>query len=510
MLTTAAYDFCSLVAAREQLSRALDSYESACNTLDLVNLQHNALPKFAIQTFFSSVEDERELLARQTSRIMRLSAKLEGVRNRSVTAVPVGCLSPDILSMIFTMAASSTRAALAQTQTEADKPLEIANVLSSVCSHWRQVAIDTPALWASIDLNREGGLDHVALWLDRARSYPLQVTSYSTGRKGLDQEWIALLEPHSSHFHTLILDLDFVGQSIFRNACARHSTTPLSLQYLALSLAFEEDVPLWEANLSPSEIPGLLGTHSIHLDKVSLGSFSSPAFQGLRYLRLARLSGGLPPSLMQVLEVLRANPDLSYFEISNTRFDIPTELDITPVKLERLETLHFDFLHAPVSHWLLKHLVLRSEGVTLVLSGHFDSNEDRIGVGLRALSNNNITTLCFKSPRVQPVFLDMDALLADLPRLRTLELEDSFFHVENRIFSTEKQYPALFNLSIVACYVNDLDQLKDMIVRHSVSRMRVIKGEHRRIKEFMLEKAPHIELSEEPGSAAPPTWRPFG
>ncbi|KAF8599501.1 hypothetical protein BDV93DRAFT_609224 [Ceratobasidium sp. AG-I] len=163
MSITDAYDFSALVKAQVQISQALDSYESACNILDLLDFKHGTLPELAIRTFFSSVEDERVLLARQSSRILRLSSKLCEIRNKTTTAVPVARLSPDILSMVFTMAADSTRTALANAQAQTGGLPKIVNVLSSVCSYWRRVALDNPALWTQIDLNRKGGPSHAAL-----------------------------------------------------------------------------------------------------------------------------------------------------------------------------------------------------------------------------------------------------------------------------------------------------------------------------------------------------------
>lgn len=509
MSTTFAYDFTILATARDQLSQALANYESACDSLDLINFQHSALPKFSIQTFFSTIEHERELLARETLRALRLSAKLDAIRNRSAIAVPVGRLPPEMLSTIFTMAADSTRSALTQAPNQADELPEIANVISSVCSHWRRVALDTPALWAHIDLNRKGGLSHAALWLDRARSYPLHVSSNLSNREGLDQEWIALLKPHSYHFHSLILDLDFVGQSIFHNACAHHVIEPLRLDYLALSFDSDGDISVWEVNLLPSEMQGLLGTHSIHLDNVSLGSLSSPAFQGLYHLCLDGLTNDSAPSLKQIFEVLRSNPNLQYFELSRAHFDIDTQLDIPLVTMNKLETLRLGCLQARPLQWLLGHLVLRPTGVTLVLFRHMDVDEDRIGVGLGVLSNHSITTLCFLSPMDGPSYLDLNALLIDLPCLETLSLEHIFFKVDKCPVPAKRQYPSLSNLSLVSTTTIDFDSFMDMVVNHSVRHIRIFDSDRELTREFVLDRAPDIEFSEAPGSSVPPTWRPF-
>ncbi|KAF8599502.1 hypothetical protein BDV93DRAFT_560305 [Ceratobasidium sp. AG-I] len=266
---------------------------------------------------------------------------------------------------------------------------------------------------------------------------------------------------------------------------------------------------MWEANRASTESHGLLGAHSIYLDKVPLSALPSPAFQGLRYLRLGRLSGELDLSLEELLDVLRANPDLHYFKLSASLPDAPPELDTLPVELKNLKTLHFDYLRAWVSRWLLKRLVLRSDGTTLVLSGHYP-DDSRIGVGMQALSNRSITALCFVSPSYWSAKLDIDALLAELPGLKSLALQEMTFYVPKHTGSARTQYPVMPSLSIDSCDVNSPELFVDMVVRHSVGRMRVSRSGRDLTKKLILDRLPGIEFSEEPGSSVPPTWRPFG
>lgn len=505
MPTAAAYDFSTLISAQNQISLALDGYESACNALDL---QQSTLSIFVNQAFSSSVECERDILAQQTSRLMRISAKLSEIRNRSLTVVPISRLLPELLSTIFIMTADCVRASYSTVPDHTHKSLKFINGLSSVCSRWRHVALNTPALWAHIDLNRKGGPNYAALWLDRARSYPLHVSYRYPAYEGTYREWTSLLEPHSHRFRMLSLKMDVMGQTILRNACVRHLTAPLSLEYLALVAYSGEEIPVWEMYLVQSEIHALLETHSIHLYRVPLSALPSPAYQGLRYLCLDSLSEELALPLEPVLEILRVNPDLRYFELSNTPFNIPLESDVSPIKLERLEILRIGYIQERVTQWLLKHLVLGHEGTTLVLSQH-SSDESRIGVGLRVLSNHSITTLCFLSPGFGPKFLDIDALLTELPSLQMLALEDASVYVHNHPDSAEKHHPVLSNLSLVSCYVDYPEAFMDMVVRHSVRRMRIFDVEKSLNKTFVLKKAPDVEFSEEPGSSAPLTWQPF-
>ncbi|KAK1231512.1 hypothetical protein PQX77_005378 [Marasmius sp. AFHP31] len=101
--------------------------------------------------------------------------------------------------------------------------------LSSVCSRWREVTVNSPELWASIgfSVNEERAYKPVSLSLSRSRNYPLSVHISGTGEKGPEsfQVLLDLLYQHCDRLRHL--DLTDLAWDIIEDFMKPSNDTPL-------------------------------------------------------------------------------------------------------------------------------------------------------------------------------------------------------------------------------------------------------------------------------------------
>ncbi|KAL0061436.1 hypothetical protein AAF712_011730 [Marasmius tenuissimus] len=101
--------------------------------------------------------------------------------------------------------------------------------LSSVCSRWREVSLNSPELWASIgfSVNEERALKPVSISLSRSRNYPLSVYISGSGEKGPEsfQVLLALLYQHCDRL--CHLDLTDLAWDIIEDFMKPLNDTPL-------------------------------------------------------------------------------------------------------------------------------------------------------------------------------------------------------------------------------------------------------------------------------------------
>ncbi|KAJ7118739.1 hypothetical protein C8R44DRAFT_737651 [Mycena epipterygia] len=100
---------------------------------------------------------------------------------------------------------------------KSDAPL----LLGRICREWRDVALTTPILWASLSIHRTDvtGVVLIELWLSRARGYPLSIhiNDPDGGDETANQEMIFdTICRHSSQWRDVVLSLPFTTLSRLR------------------------------------------------------------------------------------------------------------------------------------------------------------------------------------------------------------------------------------------------------------------------------------------------------
>ncbi|KAJ7803865.1 hypothetical protein B0H13DRAFT_1473793, partial [Mycena leptocephala] len=49
-------------------------------------------------------------------------------------------------------------------------------LLTRICHQWREISLDTPALWASLAFGERRSIELLKEWLSRARNHPLTIS----------------------------------------------------------------------------------------------------------------------------------------------------------------------------------------------------------------------------------------------------------------------------------------------------------------------------------------------
>ncbi|KAJ7187152.1 hypothetical protein C8R46DRAFT_1059013 [Mycena filopes] len=101
------------------------------------------------------IELQREVLRRLDQSKSAIQRQLNSIRD------PMGRLPLELSSEIFVQCALPTP--------------EAHTVLLGVCHAWTDIAVSTPTLWSSIDLDFPG-VEILQLWLERTRNHPLSIS----------------------------------------------------------------------------------------------------------------------------------------------------------------------------------------------------------------------------------------------------------------------------------------------------------------------------------------------
>lgn len=116
--------------------------------------------------------------------ITQLSTRLTELKTELNSHSPVAILPPEIFSEIF-MQAAGIRPGDAATDGSIPSVRDVTRA-SHVCRQWRAIALECPALWSCIDLNRPP--EWVAELLARAKGAPLRVSMSSRKRNSRDSD----------------------------------------------------------------------------------------------------------------------------------------------------------------------------------------------------------------------------------------------------------------------------------------------------------------------------------
>ena len=217
--------------------------------------------------------------------------------------------------------------------------------VSHVCKHWREVALETPALWSDIDLetgrHAAPSRRRASTYLSRSKGYPLSISidvnewdaddeSVYSGQSDYQsptantqlQDIMDLLLPHTSRWRKFKL----VAESYlyFHTALTRLCDTPPAslLEYLELH-HFEEEIepdPLFFPHPSYKTPFVLFDNCAPKLQYVSLYGVhidwhNTTFLKNLQCLELAYLSQDVRPSFDDFFTILRSSPGLRALDL---------------------------------------------------------------------------------------------------------------------------------------------------------------------------------------------------
>jgi hypothetical protein len=171
-------------AAQTALADAVQIYLDACLSLDTSYAKESGLEQKdveEIQSVYKTLEDAIPTLLSHEDSLRTAPTHLQRRRSASVILLPINKLSPDLLSQIFTLVVESTRVCNDDVRTHQTASVDMANVLSSVCAHWRHIALSTGTIWSYVDLSKLGSFKHAAIWISRAEGCLLDLHAVPKG-----------------------------------------------------------------------------------------------------------------------------------------------------------------------------------------------------------------------------------------------------------------------------------------------------------------------------------------
>ncbi|KAJ7629762.1 hypothetical protein DFH06DRAFT_709750 [Mycena polygramma] len=91
-------------------------------------------------------------------------------------------------------------------------------LLTQICRRWREIAVDTPALWSTIssfydDCDQEWNADIIHLWLERSRGCPLYLIRESETWN--NNHFLEIMVPHRARWEYLKINLEQEELPIF-------------------------------------------------------------------------------------------------------------------------------------------------------------------------------------------------------------------------------------------------------------------------------------------------------
>ncbi|CAE6457062.1 hypothetical protein ACGC1H_003204 [Rhizoctonia solani] len=369
-----------LIAARVALQTATDNYITACEAIEADCNQEptSFFDKRALEVTLVAINSELAFPAMYAQRLWNGRVTLTGLRNRSSTLLPVNLLPAKILTSIFIKAVEAdriSRITLAQRAREEGGTQAIAarlrrpdmtTVISSVSTCWRKLSIQTPELWAHVDLGESGArtdplFAKARLWLERSQGSPLYVTIATTGPAAqVINTWgiLPILRSYETNLHTLDLDLNRIDEVHAALARWLNEGAPNSLTSLKISIP-----RVAEPGDTPHALPpGFLyrehgdeffkPIRTLYLDGTYL-SWSGPAFRNLVDLRLCRISDHVCPTVEQFVGILDGSPALCTLWLRRMTLQIGGRLEFAPVKMKNLQILGLEHIEPQGLYLLL-------------------------------------------------------------------------------------------------------------------------------------------------------------
>ncbi|QRW13233.1 F-box-like protein [Ceratobasidium sp. AG-Ba] len=296
-------------------------------------------------------------------------------------------------------------------------------LLSSICSYWRQVALETPPLWATVDIK---SIEQAQVYFRRSGTSVLRVrlagTAYCTEDAPLVDPKVPssaakhLLLAHASRMRALVVNLTHLGDetTAFMEllAClSEHTLQELGIYKDWRSSRVSE--PLADEKLS--RVLGQL--RFFHLEAFQI-HLSDIGCHNLTELFIAYPEG--PLSSANIARLLRSNPGLSTITLFGLKSVDLSPDNTEPIRLPELRRFHIDGYAERIIPWLLDVLVPGSHGISLHLdsiSPLYNQPRDLFNSLVRFFQKASIISL-----HLEIAELPIPLMLQSLPDLQRLQL----------------------------------------------------------------------------------------
>ncbi|KAG8750873.1 hypothetical protein FRC12_012715 [Ceratobasidium sp. 428] len=392
-------------------------------------------------------------------------AILGTVRNRSKSLVPLNHLPFEIIVDILSLVAPKCIIDHQPHSDKVDHRLFPAVTMSTISKGLKYVVINAPSLWTHIDLLFGG--PHEAVHVHHARSYlqysgqsSLYVHAANFGTTEYQSERaIRVLAPHAQRivsvsFHVVPRLAKELVLGLFDNTAAPYQTEMFCLNDRDC-ITIGEDI---DRNFYRELFDGRLDKFLEPLQTVVLKGpvppFQSVALRGLTVLKLSGCETTTSrPTLLQLIGVLAACPELRVLTLIYCQFDIKSKVPIEPVPLPKLELLDLRRAYAGELLGILSCITPGSNPLTLSMWGDPFMHE----AGTIQLSNfinqSNVTRLYLESLYFPDDIPDPPQLLTHVfPGIQELALCDYSFNELAVLNPLDvKKFPSLRTLHVLRC-----------------------------------------------------------
>lgn len=432
----------SLPRAQDGFALSPDSARSRARRPQNLSIPHLREAIHTLESKMASLLNERDLLESRLEQAVRMQS-------------PIQRLPDELLSALFEIAVLDG---------EEEDPITLAS-LAIVCRQWKDVAVNTPALWSRIRMGTRHSFEKARVKLERSKTVPLFISVDFSPR----------VEYGSVSTENLMLAMDLLRPAIWRWRTF-HLTIPSRPQAHAALTRCRERAPLLEVmsvricssmqedHYSRPPLP-LFEGHTPRLRSCSFTSFNfnwdTALVTRLRVLKLGGYWNAQSPSVDVILDILRACPNLEELALRNmsdvetdscslTDFD-PSEqdsfserlvhvADARPVQLPRLVEASFYYCGNVRTRTILSLCSFPAlERVELCFL-------DNVSPMLEHLRRQSLTRLPLRRLRIESSYFNemkLVRLLKRLPALNSLEFVDADDVSSNllKVRSTPYKFP---------------------------------------------------------------------
>ncbi|KAG9096660.1 hypothetical protein FRC06_008445 [Ceratobasidium sp. 370] len=421
-----------------------------------------------LDKLFAAVLPELVSRGSRTDKLTRSDAALCRVYNQSTQFVPVQRLPHELLIRIFSLACErcgffpSSQRKISNCQTT-----KTMVAITHVCTDWRRLAIDTPALWSHVDIldSYRDSLGQEQVWLERARSVPLSVqANIDTNSKKL-----TLLGPHFGAIRSLGFESDSseaLGEAFVYWVS---NGTPGSVQELSLlgpkKINFG-DAPrvdkMVDLDLFMSFVKSLKVLRLRHVEFNRFARYVKPV-----HLELSFVHSNTFSFVALIGSWLWKCPELRVLKLEEVYLSDRTKDSTLTAELDKLERLEIIDVHPDPCSYLLPGLVPGARELSLRLETEVDSgNEDKL---VSFLYRSNVTKLYFKLRQLWNVRLDwmtaarnLRMLVLDFPRESKRDSCNSILETLISSETSTSRFPKLRTLWVIEFNL-DIEVLKRFV-----------------------------------------------
>ncbi|KAF8595508.1 hypothetical protein BDV93DRAFT_564279 [Ceratobasidium sp. AG-I] len=355
----------------------------------------------------------------------------------------INSLYPELLALIFSLVVHKTISIptvltdnvfetylmdFSFTEITEKQTLRRAVVLSGVCGSWRSVVLHTSSFWTCTSIalsnrNIQRSLDRLPIWLERARTTPLDIylTTHayrdtSISKTMLDQV-VSRLSLGSKQIGTLHLSLLSIAylNTLLKTWFSNGVSATLTRLDVDVGDATDELSTLqdWISQCQELQV--------LRLDVGTLCSDHFPAMPKLVNLKL--FSDKVPITMTQLANIFHACPNLRQLKLYDLYLEDSTSGDLIPAHFQHLELLSLQFLDVTRVFPLLS-----SKSNSLSLSIFPDMENNLMGDVVNHIINfsrhSAITALDLYAEDIESN--DFCRLISCLPHLRTISLKDCY------------------------------------------------------------------------------------